>query len=189
MQWVSLYLSAMSNAVTSVIHWVKRGSRCQAHRFVSRTATLLDFSCSIVSRVYEECSTNQRTADLTQLREALESTWTSIPVERFRHLVQSMPRLIEAVLRAKGGECNSILGSAEPPSVLTSNWGGTYTVIFPLFQTKWKIQASLTWRWQKCSIGRYCSSLSPSTVWPWSTPCRLIQCIQPYLVLAVVHDR
>jgi hypothetical protein len=40
---------------------------------------------------------------LTQLWEALESTWASIPVERFRHLVESMPRRIEAVLRAKGG--------------------------------------------------------------------------------------
>ena len=39
-------------------------------------------------------------ANLTQLWEALESTWASIPVERFRHLVESMPRRIEAVLRA-----------------------------------------------------------------------------------------
>jgi hypothetical protein len=30
-------------------------------------------------------------ANLTQLREALESTLASIPVERFRHLVESMP--------------------------------------------------------------------------------------------------
>ena len=41
-------------------------------------------------------------ANLTQLWEALESTWTSIPVEHFRPLVESMPRGIEAVLRAKG---------------------------------------------------------------------------------------
>jgi hypothetical protein len=39
-------------------------------------------------------------AHLTQLWEALESTWASIPVE---HFVQSIPRQIEAVLRAKGG--------------------------------------------------------------------------------------
>ena len=43
-------------------------------------------------------------ANLTQLREALESTWASIPVEHFQHLVESMSRQIEAVLRAKGGE-------------------------------------------------------------------------------------
>ena len=38
-------------------------------------------------------------ANLTQLWEA----WASIPVERFRHLVESMLRRIEAVLRANGG--------------------------------------------------------------------------------------
>ena len=32
----------------------------------------------------------------------LDTTWASIPVERFQHLVESMPRCIEAVLRAKG---------------------------------------------------------------------------------------
>jgi hypothetical protein len=42
--------------------------------------------------------------NLTQL-----STLASITVERFRHLVESRPRQIEAVLRAKRG-CNSILG-------------------------------------------------------------------------------
>jgi hypothetical protein len=39
---------------------------------------------------------------LTQLWEALKSTWASIPVERFLHLVEFMPWWIEAVLRAKG---------------------------------------------------------------------------------------
>ena len=42
-------------------------------------------------------------ANLTQLWEALESTSTNIPVESFRHLVESIPRRIEAVLLAKGG--------------------------------------------------------------------------------------
>ena len=40
-------------------------------------------------------------ANLTQLWEAYASTWASIPVERFRHLV---PRRIEAVQRGKGGK-------------------------------------------------------------------------------------
>ena len=39
--------------------------------------------------------------NLTQLWEALESTWASIPVERFQHLVKSMPRHIEVVLMAQ----------------------------------------------------------------------------------------
>ena len=42
-------------------------------------------------------------ANLTQLWEALESTWASILVEHFRHLVESTPRRIEAVLMAKHG--------------------------------------------------------------------------------------
>jgi hypothetical protein len=42
-------------------------------------------------------------AILAQLWETLESNWTRIPMECFRHLVESMPRQIEAVLRAKGG--------------------------------------------------------------------------------------
>ena len=37
--------------------------------------------------------------NLTQLCAALESTWASIPVERFQHLVESIPQRIEAVLR------------------------------------------------------------------------------------------
>ena len=44
-----------------------------------------------VSRVYQERFTTQgHPANLTQLWEALESTWASIPVERFRHLGESM---------------------------------------------------------------------------------------------------
>ena len=62
-------------------------------------ATLLWCSRSTVSRVYKECSTTQRTS--SQL-DVLESTRVSIPVECFRHLVESMPQRIEAVLMAKG---------------------------------------------------------------------------------------
>ena len=39
--------------------------------------------------------------NLTQMWEALESTWASIAVEHFRPLVESMPQPIEAVLSAK----------------------------------------------------------------------------------------
>ena len=41
-------------------------------------------------------------ANLTQLYEAL----ASIPVERFRHLVESMPQCIESFLRAILGRCS-----------------------------------------------------------------------------------
>ena len=53
---------------------------------VSRTAMLLVFSHSSVSRVYQECPPPKGHPDnLKQLWEALESIWPSIPVERFRH--------------------------------------------------------------------------------------------------------
>jgi hypothetical protein len=56
---------------------------------VSRTATLLGFSLSNIPCVYQEWSTSKRhPANMTQLWEALESTWASITVE---HLVESMP--------------------------------------------------------------------------------------------------
>jgi hypothetical protein len=41
-------------------------------------------------------------ANLTQLWEALESTWASLPVECFRHLVESLPRRIEVRIQGKG---------------------------------------------------------------------------------------
>ncbi len=41
--------------------------------------------------------------NLQQLRDAIMSIWTKISEECFQHLVQSMPRRIKAVLKAKGG--------------------------------------------------------------------------------------
>jgi hypothetical protein len=45
-------------------------------------------------------------ANLTQLWEALASTRASIPMESFRHLVESMPRRIEVVPRAQWVQLN-----------------------------------------------------------------------------------
>ena len=42
--------------------WTWDVSRCQAHRFVSRTTMLMGFSWLTVSRVYQEWSTTQRTS-------------------------------------------------------------------------------------------------------------------------------
>ncbi len=42
-------------------------------------------------------------ANLQQLRDAIMSIWTKISEECFQHLVESMPRIIKAVLTAKGG--------------------------------------------------------------------------------------
>ncbi len=41
--------------------------------------------------------------NLQQLRVAIMSIWTKISEECFQHLVESMPRRIKAVLKAKGG--------------------------------------------------------------------------------------
>ncbi len=41
--------------------------------------------------------------NLQQLRDAIISIWTKISEECFQHLIESMPRRIKAVLRAKGG--------------------------------------------------------------------------------------
>ncbi|KAL6096962.1 uncharacterized protein ACO6RY_06163 [Pungitius sinensis] len=41
--------------------------------------------------------------NLRQLCDAIMSIWTKLPEECFQHLVESMPRRIEAVLKAKGG--------------------------------------------------------------------------------------
>ncbi len=41
-------------------------------------------------------------ADLQKLRDAIMSIWTKISEECFQHLVESMPRRIKAVLKAKG---------------------------------------------------------------------------------------
>ena len=53
---------------------------------VSKTATLLGFSCSTVSCVYQECSTTQRTS--RQLETTVGSIGVNmaiIPVGHFRH--------------------------------------------------------------------------------------------------------
>ncbi len=41
--------------------------------------------------------------NLQQLRDAIMSIWTKISEERFQHIVESMPRRIKPVLKAKGG--------------------------------------------------------------------------------------
>jgi len=42
--------------------------------------------------------------NLQQLRDDIMSIWTKISDECFQHLVESMPRRIKAVLKAKGGQ-------------------------------------------------------------------------------------
>ncbi len=45
--------------------------------------------------------------NLQQLRDAIMSIWTKISEECFQHLVESMPRRIKAVLKAKMGNSST----------------------------------------------------------------------------------
>uniref|UniRef100_A0A8K9V5D7 Tc3 transposase DNA binding domain-containing protein n=1 Tax=Oncorhynchus mykiss TaxID=8022 RepID=A0A8K9V5D7_ONCMY len=83
----------------SAFEWGYVGAR-RTGLGASRTATLLGFSHSTVSRVYQRRSTTQKTPK--QRWEALESTWASIPVEHFQ------PKHRRCSEVKKG--CNSILG-------------------------------------------------------------------------------
>ncbi len=51
----------------------------------------------------EICIVDVQPTNLQQLRDAIMSIWTKISEDSFQHLVESMPRRINAVLKAKGG--------------------------------------------------------------------------------------
>ena len=82
------------------------GSRCQAHRFVSRTATLLGFSSSIVSHVYQEWSTTPRTSS------QLDITVGSIGVNMGQHPcgMLSTPYRVHALTNVGSSEVFLIFG-------------------------------------------------------------------------------
>jgi hypothetical protein len=98
--WMTPYFIYTEYIKHELFPWMGSGSRCQAHRLECvkncNASGFLRLTVSHVSRMVHH------PANLTQLWEALESTWTGIPVERFPHLVESMPGWIEAVLRTKG---------------------------------------------------------------------------------------
>ena len=76
------------------------GSRNQAHRFECvkncNAAGFFTLNSFLVC-IKNGPPPKRHPANLTQLWEALESTWASIPVERFQHLVESnAPQRIEA---------------------------------------------------------------------------------------------
>ncbi len=51
---------------------------------------------------HEICIMDVQSTNLQQLRDAIMSIWTKISEECLQHLVESMPRIIKAVLKAKG---------------------------------------------------------------------------------------
>ncbi len=52
---------------------------------------------------WDICIMDKQPTNMQQLRDAIMSIWIKISEECFQHLVQSMPRRIKAVLKAKGG--------------------------------------------------------------------------------------
>ncbi len=56
--------------------------------------------CDVVER--EIHIMDVQPTNLQQLRDAIMSIWTKISEECFQHLVESMPRRIKTVLKAKG---------------------------------------------------------------------------------------
>ena len=88
--------------------WTGYGSRCQAHQFEWRTATLLGFSHSKVSRVYQEWSTIQRTSS------QLDITVGSSGVNMGQHPCGTLSKhsSVHALMLFWGQKgCNKVLGS------------------------------------------------------------------------------
>ncbi len=54
-------------------------------------------------RIMDVHPTNLHPTNLQQLRDPIMSIWTKISEKYFQHLVESMPRIIKAVLKAKVG--------------------------------------------------------------------------------------
>jgi hypothetical protein len=48
-------------------------------------------------------SRTQQSTSLTALVTALQEEWTAIPPETFRHLAESLPGRVQAVIKTKGG--------------------------------------------------------------------------------------
>ncbi len=61
----------------------------------------IEHLCDVVER--EIHIMDVQPTNLQQLRDAIMSIWTKISEECFQHLVESMPRIIKAVLKSKGG--------------------------------------------------------------------------------------
>ena len=98
--------------LSGVLSTPTRGYARRTGLNVSRTATLLGFSCSTVSRVYQEWSTTQRTSS------KLHTTVGSIGVNMGQHPCRTLstPCRVHALTNLVCSEgkrgCNSILGKS-----------------------------------------------------------------------------
>ncbi|GFW23865.1 transposable element Tcb2 transposase [Trichonephila clavipes] len=79
------------SSVFSVINWPPRSSEL--------------YTIEHIWHVLEQCVKDHHTAptNLTELWTALANIWQVNPVERFQKLVESIPRRVAAVIKARGG--------------------------------------------------------------------------------------
>ncbi len=79
--------------------------------------------------------------NLQQLRDAIMTIWTKISEECLQHLVESMPQIIKAVLKAKGGPTMYLQGL---PNKVASEYIYIYiyiTYIYMLYIFIWMVYA------------------------------------------------
>ena len=153
------------------------GSRCQAHRSVSKTAMLLGFSHSTVSCVYQEWSSTQRTSS------QLDTTMWSIGVNMGQHPCRmlSTPCRVHASMNCGcsegkagwGGRCHVGIDGSTPrchPLLVRLLKGVTQlrTVSKPMTPT-WTLQVNMIGSWlpiicytsfphsEKCSYIQNCT--------------------------------
>jgi hypothetical protein len=76
------------------------------------------------------CSRPQRPTLLTALATALQEEWAAIQLETFRHLVESLPSRVQAVIKAKGGPtlcyCPQLGSMSQGKSDYSFEWVSRY---------------------------------------------------------------
>jgi len=84
--------------------WFRSTPRGKIKFFVNTAPDLnpIDHLWNVVER--ELRALDVHPTNLHELQDAIQSIWANISKECFQHLVESMPRRITAVLKAKGGQ-------------------------------------------------------------------------------------
>jgi hypothetical protein len=109
--WICMCVIQRVNGQDKMLRclWTGYGIRCQAHRLVSRTVTLLGFSCSTVSCVFQEWSSTERPSS------QLDTTEGSIGVNMGQHPCITLSTTCSVHATTNWGcsedkrDCNSIL--------------------------------------------------------------------------------
>ena len=85
--------------------------------------------CNPIAHLWDELgqaisSMDNPPQNLDELRQALLDKWAQIPVQRLQHIVASMPRLLAAIIAAKGGNTRYWPGThkTRPPGSVTKKF-------------------------------------------------------------------